>query len=127
MSLLELFRFLVPYFAAVPDTDVLAALALAEPYRPACLTPSQQDEAQVWYAASLLLERQRQTEAGTGTGPIPYGIKSEKEGDLQRTYGAADGIEDPLNFGDRYDALARLCGGYGAITVGYGRGPACCC
>jgi hypothetical protein len=127
VSLLELFRFLVPYFAAVPDVDVLAALALAEPHRPACLTPAQQDEAQVWYAASILLERQRQTEAGSGTGPIPYGIKSEKEGDLQRTYGFIEGVTDPIDFGDRYDALARLCGGLGAITVGFGRGPACCC
>lgn len=127
MTLLELFRFLVPYFAAVPDADVLAALALAEPHRPACLTPAQQDEAQVWYAASILLERQRQTEAGSGTGPIPYGIKSEKEGDLQRTYGFIEGVTDPIDFGDRYDALARLCGGLGAITVGFGRGPACCC
>lgn len=126
MTLLELFRFLVPYFAAVSDADVLAALAMAEPYRPTCLTTAQQDEAQVYYAAAILLDRQRQTEAGSGGGSMPYGIKSEKEGDLQCTYGLVEGVTDALDFSGRYDALAALCGG-GAITVGHRHGSPCGC
>lgn len=126
-ELLALFRFLVPYFATVPDADVERALALAEPYRPACLTPEQQDEAQVYYAANLLYQRSLQlATGGSGQPAVPVGVKSEKEGDLQRTYGAADGIDtsDPFGWRAEYDRLAAACGG-GAITVGT-RWRGCC-
>lgn len=124
-ELLDLFRFLVPYFAAVPDEDVERALAMAEPYRPACLTDAQQDEAQIYYAASLLYVLSLQT-AAAGQPVVPVGVKSEKEGDLARTYGAADGVNvnDPFGWRDRYAALAAICAG-GAITVG-NRWRNCC-
>lgn len=124
MSLLELFRFLVPYFAAVSDENVEQALAMALPYRPACLTPAQQDEAQVFYAAWLLYQRQLQTAALAG-GASPWGVKSEREGDVSRTYGAVDGQDDPFGWWGKFSALYALCGG-GAITVGHRYGPACC-
>lgn len=123
-ELLALFRFLVPYFASVPDADVERALTLAEPYRPACLTPAQQDAAQVYYAAAVLYQRSLQIAAAAGGGAMPVGVKSEKEGDLQREYGFVDGMDDPFNWWGQYTNLAKICGG-GAITVGYG--PSCCC
>lgn len=126
-ALLALFRFLVPFFACTVDTDIEQALELAAAQRPSCLTPAQQDEAQIFYAAWLLYARQLQTQFA-GQAPVPFGVKSEKEGDVSRTYGtAADGQigADPYNFWGRYNDLALLCGGYGAITVGNRRGSCC--
>jgi hypothetical protein len=123
-ALLALFRFLVPYFAGTDDADVQAALTAAAGYRPECLTPAQQDNAQVWYAAWLLYERQMQVAATLPENAIPYGVKSEKEGDLQRTYGAVEQAADgPLDFWGKYANLARMCGG--AITVGHRYGSCC--
>lgn len=126
-DLLALFRFLVPFFACTVDQDVEQALGLAATYRPSCLSAAQQDEAQIFYAAWLLYGRQLQAMAG-GMVPVKLGVKSEKEGDLSRTYGTgADGHigADPYNFWGRYNDLALLCGGYGAITVGHRRGSCC--
>lgn len=124
-ALLALFRFLVPYFSAVPNEDVSKALEMAAPYRPACLTPAQQDEAQVFYAAWLLYQRQLQTNAAANHDPTIFGLKSEREGDVSRTYGAVDGQSDPFDWWGKFSALYNLCGG-GAITVGHRRGPGCC-
>lgn len=124
-ELLALFRFLVPYFSATSDADVQLALTAAADYRPTCLVPARQDEAQVFYAAWLLYQRQLQIAAG-GAAPVPFGIKSEKEGDLSRTYGSSTDGNDPFDFWGRFEKLARLCGGIGAITVGNRYAPCCC-
>jgi hypothetical protein len=122
-ELLALFRFLVPYFATTPDADVLRALTIAAPYRPSCLSTTQQDEAQVYYAAWILYGRSLQTQASSGPA-IPVGVTSEKEGDLQRTYGQVEGSDDPFGYWKQYSDLAARCVG-GAITVGT-RGAGCC-
>lgn len=125
-ELLALFRFLVPYFGSAPDSEIEQALALAAPYRPTCLTTTQQDEAQVYYAAWLMWRRSLQLQAA-GSTPIPFGVRSEREGDVSRTYGQADGTSssvDPLGFWNAYADLAARCTG-GAITVG-NRGGSCC-
>lgn len=124
MSLLELFRFLVPYFASLPDDEIQTALGLAEEFRPACLLTTQQDTAQVWYAAGLLYDRQLQAATAATGQTIPVGVKSEKEGDLQREYGFIEGIEDSQGFWKRYLDLAKICGA-GAITVGHRYGSCC--
>lgn len=127
MTLLALFRFLVPYFAALSDETVRQALDLAAPYRPACLTTTQQDEAQVFYAAWLLYSRQLQTDAAAGGGVMPMpGVTMEKEGDLQRQYGSGFNAADPFGWWDKYSALNAVCGG-GAITVGHRHGSPCGC
>lgn len=133
MTLLELFRFLVPLFAAVPDEDVQKALDLAAAYRPACLSAEQQDAAQVWYAAFILYSRAVQTAGGAGGsgGIVPANVQSEKEGDLQRTYrsggsSADTSTGDPYGFLTRWKALASQCIG-GGITVGHGNYGPCCC
>lgn len=126
MTLLQLFRFLVPYFAALSDPVVQQALDLAAPYRPACLTPAQQDEAQVFYAAWLLYQRELQTAALAGGGTMPgVGIKMEKEGDLQRQYGSDFDSTDPFGWWAKYADLNAACTG-GAITVGHRHGSPCC-
>lgn len=108
--------FLAPAVASMPPDDKERALAMAADYRPACLPPKKQDEAQLWYAAWLLyrIKLQRQAEED-GVLPRP-GVVSEKEGDLQRTYGRVDGAEDPAGFFGQYERLARLCR-VGAATV----------
>lgn len=127
MTLLELFRFLVPYFAAVSDPVVQQALTLAEPYRPACLPTAQQDQAQVYYAAWFLYQRQLQTDALAGGGVMPSpGVTMEKEGDLQRQYGSGFDAGDPFGWWDEFSKLSAMCGG-GAITVGHRHGSPCGC
>lgn len=122
-ELLALFRFLVPYFAAVPDSIVEQALTMAEAERPTCLTEAQQDQAQVYYAASLLYSRKLQEDAANGPA-IPVGVTSEKEGDLQRSYGKVEGSDDPFDWWGQYVKMAAVCSG-GAITVGT-RWNTCC-
>ena len=105
--------FLAPAVAAMPQPDKEKALAMAAGYRPACLPEAKQDEAQVLYAAWLLYGRIQQQEGGVA----PAGVISEKEGDLQRTYGRTESTADPLGFYGRWKALNDICG-YGAITAG---------
>lgn len=112
--------FLAPAVAGMPQPDKEKALAMAAAYRPACLSAAKQDEAQLLYAAWLLYGRLQQQ----GGDVVPAGVISEKEGDLQRTYGRTEATADPLGFYRRWKALNDLCG-YGAITVG--RGPDGCC
>ena len=105
--------FLAPAVAGMPQPDKEKALAMAATYRPACLPASKQDEAQLLYAAWLLYGRLQQQDGGVA----PAGVISEKEGDLQRTYGRTEATADPLGFHARWKALNDLCG-FGAITVG---------
>ncbi len=140
-ELVKMLDFLAPAVAGQTEEDKKMALALAEPYRPGCLKPAQQDIAQCWYAAWLLYQRMQQqaTDAGSGTASggvvVPFGVASEKEGDLSRSYFASGGGSggdasdpakpaDPMGYWANWQRLAALCG-YGAITVGAGRGCGC--
>lgn len=108
--------FLAPAVAGMPREDKERALAFAAGYRPSCLPEKKQDEAQLWYAAWLLygIKMQRSAEAD-GVLARP-GVVSEKEGDLQRTYGRVEGADDPAGFLGHYQKLARVCA-VGAATV----------
>ena len=108
--------FLAPAVASMPTPDKERALAMAADYRPPCLPPRKQDEAQLWFAAWLLygIKQQRSAEAD-GVLARP-GVVSEKEGDLQRTYGRVEGAADPAGFHAQYERLARVCR-VGAATV----------
>lgn len=107
--------FLAPMFAALPEDEKLKALAVGAAFRPHCLPEGLQDTAQLYYAAWLLEGRARQLRA-MESPPVPVGITSEKEGDLQRTYGN-NGVTDVNGFFDQWHRLNKLCG-VGAITVG---------
>ncbi len=108
--------FLAPAVATMAPADKERALAMAADYRPACLPERKQDEAQLWYAAWLLYGIKQQRAAEDDGVVAKPGVVSEKEGDLQRTYGQVAGAEDPAGFYGRYLRLARLCG-IGAATV----------
>jgi hypothetical protein len=108
--------FLAPAVATMAPADKQRALAMAADYRPACLPEKKQDEAQLWYAAWVLYGIKQQRAAEDDGVLARPGVVSEKEGDLQRTYGQVAGAEDLAGFYGRYQRLARLCG-IGAATV----------
>lgn len=115
--------FLAPGLADVSDEDKQKALDYAVAFRPSCLDKAQQDLAQLYYAIWFLFDRQAQTAGGDAGVTIIAGVKSIKEGDVQITYGNADGtvVADPYGFYGRWKALNDLCG-YGAIVASPYRG-----
>lgn len=120
-EMLDMLNFLAPALASVPAPDKIRALELAAGFRPSCLPEDKQDNAQIYYAAWILSGR-----LSTAGGIRPYGVTSEKEGDLSRTYGPAGGVNDPLGFYGQWHALNNLCKRMGAITVGTGARHGCC-
>lgn len=108
--------FMAPAVASMKREDKERALAMAAEYRPACLPSKKQDEAQHWYAAWLLYRIKQQRSADADGVLARPGVVSEKEGDLQRTYGRVDGADDAAGFYGQYERLARLCR-VGAVTV----------
>jgi hypothetical protein len=116
----EILDFIAPGLTA-SDEDKDTAIALAEAYRPKCLTEPKANEAVAWYAAWLLYGRQQQQEAADSGEVVPMGVKSQTDGDLSRTYidGAGSGaIRDPAGFYARWLALDTICARLGGITVG---------
>jgi len=113
--------FIAPVVMCVDPVDKERAIEMAAAYRPSCLSEAKQDEAQLLYAAWLLYGRMQQEQ----TGVILAGVKSEKEGDLARTYGTAEETADPLGFYARWKALNDICG-RGAILASNWRHQCCC-
>ncbi len=102
------------YGFTVPD-DIDAIVASTESCRPSCLPQDKQDLAQMWYIASIL-----QTRADLASGTD--GVTTERVGDVSRTYAPKHGAGSVAqSYMDKYNALARLCGG--SITVGTGLAP----
>lgn len=112
--------FLAPGLADVSVEDKQRALDLAAAYRPACLPEDKQDLAQLYYAIYLLYLRVEQAPGNA----IPWGVISEKEGDVQKTYGNS-GVSRSGGFYDQWKSLWDLCG-FGAITVNRRRRHGCC-
>lgn len=126
-DLIKLLDFLAPGFADLPVEDKEAALAIAAAFRPACLSESQQDLAQVYYAAYLLYIKE--ASMGGVSSPIPFGVTQEKEGDLSRSYGNNAGsggvVADPYGYYDAWKRAMDVCG-TGAILVGNAGCGGCC-
>ena len=98
----------------VPD-DIETIISATAGYRPSCLPQDKQDLAQMWYVASIL-----QTRAEIASGAV--GVTTERVGDVSRTYAPKHGAGSVAqSYMDKYNALARLCGG--SITVGTGLAP----
>lgn len=112
--------FIAPGLAGVPPEAKEKAIARAAAYRPGCLPEDMQDEAQLYYAAWLLFDRERQLAvASSGAGAVGYGAKSIKEGDVAIEFFArADGsaVLDPQGFYQRWSDLNAICA-MGSITV----------
>jgi len=96
---------------------------IAEEARPWCLSESRQDFAQAMYSAYLVSLR-NETSSGQTVTPVSGPITSEKEGDIQISYGTATSSAGSSNrpASDPWDAWNRMwtrCG-RGAILTRYG-------
>ena len=134
---LDYMKMLYPkYFSPDPiDPEVVdAMLEIAEEMRPKCLSPRLQMIAQVHYAAYLLEEQLKQTDAsegGSGAAMNSGIILSEKEGDLTVTYadprtstsiGTSVSDTQPSTAWGKWKKMWDVCA-IGAITTRFGRPP----
>ena len=106
---LEIFRFVAPQFAVLPDADVEFALDLARLYITVDSYPVEsQPLALALKAASILFVQSQSTSGESGGGQV---LKSEREGDLMRTYETSGKAATSTNIYD--DQLALI--GFGAF------------
>lgn len=117
MTPLEYFRLLASEFAATDDATVNQWLTVAALFvSAACLDAERQNMALALYAAHLLSTSQK---TAAGGGSIQGPLLSEKEGDLQRTYGQIKGSDSPIgqtSYGQQYAELVKPCSGAGIMT-----------
>jgi len=117
MTSLEYFRLLAPEFSSAADAEVNSWLTMAGKLIVAgCLDAERAAMAQALYAAHLLSLSARSGQGGSSAmGPVT----SEREGDLQRTYGALKGGDIWLGqtpYGQQYIDITRACSGTGIMT-----------
>lgn len=117
---LQYFRVIGKQFASLPDAEVQIWLDMAGTLGAGgCLMGDPLNLATALYAAHLLqLDAENATGEG-GRGPV----KSEKEGDLARTYGTATGVSDGWlglsPYGQQYSQMLLGCTG-AVIMTRYG-------
>lgn len=117
MTPLEYFRLLAPEFASVIDATVNTWLSIAgNLVNTSCLPTETANMALALYAAHLLRLTQTQAQAGSAAlGPVT----AEREGDLQRTYGAVKGSDSWLgqtSYGLQYIEITKVCFGSAIMT-----------
>jgi hypothetical protein len=119
MNALQYFRLFAAEFSAVIDADVTVWLTSASYLIVTdCLDAERAAMAQALYAAHLLSLATRAAKGGsasTGT------VRSEKEGDLQRTYGTTSGSETYIgqtSYGLQYLDITTVCAGSSIMTRG---------
>lgn len=119
MTQLEYFRLLAPEFTSVADVEVNKWLLIAgNTASVGCLDTERADMALALYAAHMLSLATRAAAGGSGSTGV---ITSEKEGDLQRTYGASKGDDSYLGqtlYGQQYMDVTRVCAGATIMTRG---------
>lgn len=120
MTELEYFRLLAPAFASVPDATVQQWLTVARNVAATgCLDAERAAMAIALYAAHLLHLTQTQ---GSGAATAQGTIVREREGDLEREYGAVKGSDSWLGqsgYGQQYLDVTKGCFG-AAIMTRYG-------
>ena len=117
MTPLEYFRLLAPEFASVADATVNSWLTMAgNLIAVGCLDAERAAMARALYAAHLLSLSTRSGQCGAAAmGPVT----SEKEGDLQRSYGGLKGGDTILGsttYGQQYIDVTRPCFGVNIMT-----------
>lgn len=105
---LETFRLLAPDLADANDDLVLAYRKLAEPMISESKFGDLYPQALVYLTAHRMAYQNLIAEGGSSSGAVIAGnIVSEKEGDLQRSYGSAgSGASGSGNGADAYDKTA---------------------
>ena len=116
MTPLQYFRLFAPEFATTSDVDVEGWITIAESFvNVGCLETEPANMARACYAAHLLWLTANQANGGGGSGPI----RSEKEGDLSRTYNGVSGDDSWLGqspYGRLYINATLPCFGAGIMT-----------
>ena len=116
MTALEYFRILAPALASITDEAVSVWIGIAEGSTNTwCLTTEQVAQANALYAAHLI----ETTPGLSPTGGSNGSVVSEKEGDLQITYGTTKGADSILGYtpyGLRYLDMTQACSGAGIRT-----------
>jgi hypothetical protein len=116
MTALEYFRLLAPEFSSVPDATVSSWLTVAGNLIATCPDPERAAMALALYAAHML---KLSLASGNGASAAQGAVTSEREGDLQRTYGEVKGGDTWLGqstYGQQYLDVTRGCFGAGIMT-----------
>lgn len=117
MTALEYFRLLAPAFSTSSDVTVNQWLSIAgNLINTDCLDAERAAMANALYAAHLLASTPSTNE---GVNAAQGAITSEREGDLQRTYGALKGSDTWLgqtSYGQQYLQITKVCAGAGIMT-----------
>lgn len=117
MTELQYFRLLAPEFADVDDTTVNQWLSVAGNLaNTGCLDTERAAMARALYAAHML---SLTTRSGQGGAAALGAVTSEKEGDLQRSYGGVKGGDTYMgqtSYGQQYLDITRACFGAAIMT-----------
>lgn len=116
MTSLEYFRILAPALSSLTDEAVSVWIGIAEGSTNTwCLSDDKKNMANALYAAHLI----ETTPSASPTSGTSGQVVSEKEGDLQITYGTikgADSFEGSTPYGMKYLEITRACSGSGIMT-----------
>lgn len=117
MTELEYLRLLAPEFASVSDATANQWLSVAGNLtETGCLDTERAAMARALYAAHMLSLTTRSGQGGAAAlGPVT----SEKEGDLQRSYGSVKGGDTYMGqtpYGQQYLDITRACFGATIMT-----------
>lgn len=117
MTALEYFRLLAPEFASEPDATINQWLSIAGSLTDlGCMDAERAAMALALYAAHMLSIA---TSSGQNGGAATGVITSEKEGDLQRNYGAVSGGDTYMgktSYGQQYLDITKSCFGAAIMT-----------
>lgn len=116
MTQLEWFRLLAPAYSSLTDEQVQALLTASALFvNVSCLDEERANAATALYAAHLKWTIDKSASGGGTTG----NIKSEREGDLSRTYGSLTGDDSWIGqspYGLQYLDITKVCSGIGIMT-----------
>lgn len=116
MTSLEWFRLLAPAYSTLTDAQVNALLTASAIFvNVSCLDTDRANAATALYAAHL----QWAGQASANNGGTVGNIKSEREGDLSRTYGSLSGDNTWVGqspYGLQYLDIVKVCSGAGIMT-----------
>ena len=117
MTELQYFRLLAPEFAGVADATVQQWLSVAGNLASTgCLDAEREAMARALYAAHML---SLTTRSGQGGAAALGAVTSEKEGDLQRSYGGVKGGDTYMgqtSYGQQYLDITKACFGAAIMT-----------
>lgn len=108
MTSLEIFRLIAPELSNVADIDVSAMIELGELEISEAVYKSMYEKALAYYAAHMLTVNSLTNDGVTSA----YPVRSEKEGDLSRSYAISDSsgfsTYDSTKYGKELKRIGKL-------------------